>query len=179
MIVSETWSRGRRRSIACRGRDRGQGPRRQEEDGGADQALPGRPPAAPQLAKITSHILQLNKSWRAGGRLGGGRAGPGRRRRLPPASSVLVRGLSRDKLWNAVAPYSTFRLRSHCVKRCLPRSSCVIRCLPNTLLTCRNVPGSHSAFLCRVKGHTLTLCARRRGSLGTRLLCFTPLRLTF
>ena len=130
----------RRRSIACRGRDREQGPRRQEEDGGADQALPGRPPAAPQLAKITSHILQLNKSWRAARRLGGGRAGPGRRRRLPPASSVLVRGLSHDKLRNAVAPYFTFRLRSHCVKRCLPRSSCVIRCLPNTLLTCRNVP---------------------------------------
>ena len=131
MIVSETWSRGRRRSIACRGRDREQGPRRQEEDGGADQALPGRPPAAPQLAKITSHILQLNKSWRAARRLGGGRAGPGRRRHLPSASSVLARGLSCDKLWNAVAPYSTFRLRSNGVYPGAPAS---IRCLPNTLL---------------------------------------------
>ena len=125
------WSRGRRRSIACRQRDREQGPRGQEQDGGADQAL---------LAKINSHILQLNKSWRAARRLGGGRAGPGRRHRLPLVSSVLARGLSGDKLWNAIAPYSTFRLRSHCVKRCLPRSSCVIRCLPNTLLTCRNAP---------------------------------------
>ena len=71
-------------------------------------------------------------------------------------------------LWNAVAPYSTFRLRSLCVNGCLPRSSCVNGCLPNTLLTCQDVPGSHSAFLCRVKGHTLTSCARRRGSLGTR-----------
>ena len=66
-------------------------------------------------------------------------------------------------LWNAVAPYSTFRLRSLCVNGCLPRSSCVNGCLPNTLLTCQDVPGSHSAFLCRVKGHTLTFCARRRG----------------
>ena len=72
-------------------------------------------------------------------------------------------------LWNAVAPYSTFRLRSLCVNGCLPRSSCVNGCLPNTLLTCQDVPGSPSAFLCRVKGHTLTLCARKRGSLGTRL----------
>ena len=72
-------------------------------------------------------------------------------------------------LWNAVAPYSTFRLRSLCVNVCLPRSSCVNGRLPNTLLTCQDVPGSHSAFLCRVKGHTLTSCARRRGSLGTRL----------
>ena len=72
-------------------------------------------------------------------------------------------------LWNAVAPYSTFRLRSLCVNGCLPRNSCVNGCLPNTLLTCQDVPGSHSAFLCRVKGHTLTSCARRRGSLGTRL----------
>ena len=72
-------------------------------------------------------------------------------------------------LWNAVAPYSTFRLRSLCVNGCLPRSSCVNGCLPNTLLTCQDVPGSHYAFLCRVKGHTLTSCARRRGSLGTRL----------
>ena len=60
-------------------------------------------------------------------------------------------------LWNAVAPYSTFRLRSLCVNGCLPRSSCVNGCLPNTLLTCQDVPGSPSAFLCRVKGHTLTL----------------------
>ena len=65
-------------------------------------------------------------------------------------------------------PYSTFRLRSLCVNVCLPRSSCVNGRLPNTLLTCQDVPGSHSAFLCRVKGHTLTSCARRRGSLGTR-----------
>ena len=63
-----------------------------------------------------------------------------------------------------------FRLRSLCVNGCLPRSSCVNGCLPNTLLTCQDVPGSHSAVLCRVKGHTLTSCARRRGSLGTRLL---------
>ena len=45
-------------------------------------------------------------------------------------------------LWNAVAPYSTFRLRSLCVNGCLPRSSCVNGCLPNTLLTCQDVPGS-------------------------------------
>ena len=68
--------------------------------------------------------------------------------------------MERCRLWNAVP------LFAYDHKRCLPRSSCVIRCLPYTLLTCRNVP---SAFLCRVKGHTLTLCARRRGSLGTRL----------
>ena len=65
--------------------------------------------------------------------------------------------------------YSTFCLRSHCVKRCLPGALASFGVYLNTLLTCRNVPGSHSAFLCRVKGHTLTLCARRRGSLGMRL----------
>ena len=43
-----------------------------------------------------------------------------------------------------------------------------------SLLTCRNVP---SAFLCRVKGHTLTLCARRRGSLGMRLIPYEECRL--
>ena len=61
------------------------------------------------------------------------------------------------------------------INGCLPRSSCVNGCLPNTLLTCQDVPGSHSAFLCRVKGHTLTSCARRRGSLGTRLHWYTTL----
>ena len=89
MIVSETWSRGRRRSIACRGRDREQGPRRQEEDGGADQALPGRPPTAPQLAKITSHILQLNKSSRAARAAGQGLVGAAIFL-LPPRSLLAV-----------------------------------------------------------------------------------------
>ena len=89
MIVSETWSRGRRRSIACRGRDREQGPRRQEEDGGADQALPGRPPAVSLLAKITSHILQLSKCWRAARRLGQGLVGAAVFL-LPPRSLLAV-----------------------------------------------------------------------------------------
>ena len=48
VIVSETWSR-RGDGVFARERDREQGPR-QEEDG-ADQALPGRPPAVSLLAK--------------------------------------------------------------------------------------------------------------------------------
>ena len=151
MIVSETWSRGRRRSIACRGRDREQGPRRQEEDGGADQALPGRPPTAPQLAKITSHI---NKSSRAARAAGQGLVG----------ATIFLRSLL------AVSPATSFGTPSPPTPRfaydhiasngVYPGAPASFRCLPNTLLTCRNVPGSPSAFLCRVKGHTL---ARRLG----------------
>ena len=117
MIVSETWSRGRRRSIACRGRDREQGPRRQEEDGGADQALqalPGRPPAVSLLAcKICEVILA---SWGAAGQ---GLVGAAVFL-LPPRSLFAVSLAT--SYGNAVAPYSTFRLRSHCVKRCLPEA---------------------------------------------------------
>ena len=106
---------------------------------------------------------------------GGGRAGPvGALFLLPPRSfsPVLARGLPTHVAALRRPAYSTFRLRSHCVKRCLPGALASFGVYLNTLLTCRNVPGSHSAFLCRVKGHTLTLCARRRGSLGTRLaLC--------
>ena len=67
---------------------------------------------------------------------------------------------------STVAPYSTFRLRSLCVNGCLPRSSCVNGCLPNTLLTCQDVPGSHSAFLCRVKGHTQYVVRAEEGEPG-------------
>ena len=69
MIVSETWSRGRRRSIACRGRDREQGPRRQEEDGGADRPCPSRL-AARQDLKICEVTLASSET-------GGGRPGQG------------------------------------------------------------------------------------------------------
>ena len=54
--VSETWSR-RGDGVFARERDREQGPR-QEEDG-ADQALPGRPPAVSLLAKIPADLKLL------------------------------------------------------------------------------------------------------------------------
>ena len=92
---------------------------------------------------------------------------------FPPPTSHLRMRARRKITSRSLSPQTlrrpAFRLRSHCVVRCLPGAPCVVRCLPNTLLTCQDVPGSHSAFLCRVKGHTLTSCARRRGSLGTRL----------
>ena len=56
--------------------------------------------------------------------------------------------------------------RSLCVVRCLPGAPCVVRCLPNTLLTCQDVPGSHSAFLCRVKGHTQYVVRAEEGEPG-------------
>ena len=100
------------------GREREQGPRRQEEDGGADQALPGRPPAVSLLAKITSHIF-----WRAARWLGQGLVGAAVF--LRPPRSLL-----------AVSPATSYRTPSPPTPRfaydhiaCLPRSSCVIRCL--------------------------------------------------
>ena len=98
-----------------------------------------------------------------------GRAGPGWCCRIPPASSVFAHGYSRLLPQQAMEHrrplLHTITLRQT-VSTC---SSCVILCLRNTLFTCQDVPGSPSAFLCRVKGHTHTLCARRRGSPGTRL----------
>ena len=71
MIVSETWSRGRRRSIACRRRDREQGPRRQEEDGGADQALPGRPQPSrsPHIFCSEINLGEQRDGWGAAGQV--------------------------------------------------------------------------------------------------------------
>ena len=98
-----------------------------------------------------------------------GRAGPGWCCRIPPASSVFAHGYSR------LLPQQAMEHRRPLLHTITLRqtvstwSSCVIRCLRNTLFTCQDVPGSPSAFLCRVKGHTHTLCVRRRGSPGTRL----------
>ena len=112
--------------IACRGRDREQGPRRQEEDGGADQALPGRPPAVSLLTKITSHILQLSKSWRAARR-------PGRAWSAPPSSSCLLGPCSRSLPRQAMErrrPLLHVSLRITLRQTVSTRSSSVIRCLP-------------------------------------------------
>ena len=165
MIVSETWSRGRRRSIACRGRDREQGPRRQEEDGGADRPCPSRL-AARQDLKICE--VTLASSETGGGRAG---AGSGRRRRLPPASSVLARGLSHDKLWNAVAPstprFAYDHIASNGVYPGAPASFGVYltRCSRAEMYQAPTPLFSIGSKVIRN-----TLCARRRGSLGTRLV---------
>ena len=113
-------------------------------------------------------------------RLGGGRAGPGRRRRLPPASSVLARGLSGDKLWNAVArptPRFAFdHIASNGVYPGAPASFGVnltrcSRCEPQQ--TAQTINTSRAEMYAPIR---LSLSGQRsyayvmRGSQGTRLL---------
>ena len=138
MIVSETWSRGRgrRRSIACRGRDREQGPRRQEEDGGADQALPGRPPAVSLLTKITSHILQLSKSWRAARRLGQGLVGAAVFL-LPPRSLLAV---SPATSYGTPSPPTPRFAYDHIASNGVYPELCVIRCHVAHVPKCTRLP---------------------------------------
>ena len=82
-------SSGRRRSIACRRRNREQGPRKD-----------GRPPPSRLAARQDLKICEVIR------RLGVAGQGLRRRRRLTPVLARGLSGLSGDNLWNAVAPYS-------------------------------------------------------------------------
>ena len=72
----------------------------------------------------------MRGSWRAARRLGGGRAGPSRRR-LPPASSVFLSLLAVSPATSTPSPRLLHVSLTITLRQTVStRSSCVIRCLP-------------------------------------------------
>ena len=129
-----------------------------------NRSCPSRLAARQDLLSCKICEVILVSSETAGGR-------PCRAWSAPPSSSCLLGPCSRSLPRQAMErrrPLLHVSLTITLRQTVSTRSSCVIRCLPKHVA---HVPKcTRPAFLCRVKGHTLTFCAR------TRLFTYTVSR---